>query len=112
VAALVNLVEIGQRRVGLLDPTARGPDPLAGELREADWDLDRRRRLAGRASRGLSVLPVPAGRRGAGAGQPVERDVVRRRPSDRVAGDVGRVLPTCHGSARSVHRIERGFSHG
>ena len=49
VAALVDLVEVGEVGVGLLDPAARGPEDLAGERGEADRDRDRRRSLAGRA---------------------------------------------------------------
>jgi hypothetical protein len=38
VAALVDFVEIGEGWVGLLYPTARGCDDLAGERRESDRD--------------------------------------------------------------------------
>ena len=67
VSALVDLVEVGEGGVGLLDPGVRGSDALAGELGESDRDSDRRRSLPGRTSGGLSVFPVPPGRRGAGA---------------------------------------------
>src|SRR5918996_753274 len=78
VAAPVDLVEVGEAGVDRLDPAARGSEDLAGERREADGNRDRRRSLAGRTGCGLSLtgLPVPPGGRGAGARQPVQRDVV------------------------------------
>src|ERR1700733_13872009 len=76
VTALVDLVEVIEARVRLLGPGARGPEDLAGERGEADRKLDRRARLSGRMGCGLRVLPVRPGRRGPGAGQPVQRDVV------------------------------------
>src|SRR5215211_5064563 len=88
VAALVDLVEVGEVGVRRLDPAAWGPEDLAGEGGEADRDLDLRRNLAGRKRLGSSELPVPPGRRGPGAGQPVQRDVVE----DRVPGEVARRL--------------------
>ena len=76
-AALVDLVEVGDVGVGLLDPAARGPEDLAGERGEADRELDLRTRLA-RPHRAAAcvVLPVRPGGRGPGARQPVQRDVV------------------------------------
>jgi len=78
VAALLDLVEVGEAGVDRLDPAARGGPDLAGERREADRHGDRRRRLAARKRCGQrsSVLPVRPGRRRCGAGQPVQRDVV------------------------------------
>src|SRR5262249_22958051 len=76
VTALVDLVVVDDVRVGGLDPTPRGLEDLAGEGRETDRDVDRRRRLAGGASGGLCALPIRPRRRGAGTCQPVERDVV------------------------------------
>src|SRR5215472_10713762 len=68
VSTFVGLVEVGEGRVAELDPAARGPEDLAGELSEADRDRDRRGCLAGRSgtSLGLSALPVRPGRRTAG----------------------------------------------
>src|SRR5262249_32616099 len=69
VAALVDLVEVGEGGVGLLDPAARGPEDLAGEPGEADREPDLRR------------------------SQPVHRDVV----DDRVRGEMARGLPVDKG---------------
>src|ERR671914_2400018 len=90
VAAPVDLVEVGEVGVDRLDPAARGSPDLAGERREADRNRDRRRSLAGRTGCGqeLSELPVPPGGRGAGARQPVQRDVVE----DAVPGEIARGL--------------------
>ena len=55
VAALVDLVEVGEGGIGLLDAASRGRDDLAGERGESDWDGDRRRGLTGRASRGCPL---------------------------------------------------------
>src|SRR5271154_1967943 len=57
-AAPVDPVEVGDVRVRLLDPAARGTKDLAGERGEADRKLDLWTGLPGRASRGLCVLPV------------------------------------------------------
>ena len=84
--APAHLVEIGEGRVGHLEPAPRGPDPLAGELGEADRDRDRRRRLAGRASVRLSILPVPPRRGGPRARQPVQGDVVENVASGQTTG--------------------------
>src|SRR3954462_5915704 len=46
VAALFDLVEVGDVRVARLDPTARRPPDLARERREAERDPRRRQRLA------------------------------------------------------------------
>src|SRR2546426_533677 len=62
VAALVDLVEVGEVGVRLLDPAARGREDLAGERREANRERDLRRSLAGRKGCGSSVLPVRPGR--------------------------------------------------
>src|SRR5215203_4009865 len=86
--ALVDLVEVDEVGIRRLDPAAWGPEDLAGEGGEADRQRDLRRRLAGRKSLGSSELPVPPGRRGPGARQPVQRDVV----DDVVAREVARRL--------------------
>jgi hypothetical protein len=90
VAALVGLVEVAEGGIGLLDPAARGLEDLAREAGEADRDLDLGRGLAGRrgAGGGLSAVPLRPGRRGPGAGQPVQGDVVQ----DVVAGEIARGL--------------------
>src|SRR3954469_24248254 len=95
VATLVDLVEVDDVRVARLDPAARRPPDLAGERREAERDRRRRQRLAARG-RGVRPvgLPVRAGRRGAGAGQPVQRDVVENV----VAGEIPRGLPVDKGA--------------
>src|SRR5512134_1761343 len=60
VAALVDLVEVGEAGVDRLNPAARGSPDLAGERREADGNRDRRRSLGGiRRGQELSELPVP-----------------------------------------------------
>src|SRR4029077_11630578 len=61
VAALLDLVEVGERGVGLLDPAARGRDDLPRERGESDRNRDRRRRLTGRTSCGFSPPSLPAG---------------------------------------------------
>ena len=58
VAARVRLVEIGEGRVALLDPTARRPEDLVGERGEADRERHLRRGLASRKRLGPSALPV------------------------------------------------------
>src|SRR5215211_5580988 len=90
VAAPVDLVEVGDSGENHLDPAARGSPELAGKRREADRNRDRRRSLAGRTGCGLgpSTLPEPPGGRGAGARQPVQRDVV----DDVVPGEVAHGL--------------------
>src|SRR5262249_34029404 len=90
VAALVDLVVVGDVRVHLFDPAAWRPENLVGEGGEADRERDGWGRLAGRGrlSLGLSALPVGAGRGGPGARQPVERDVVE----DVVPGETTRGL--------------------
>src|SRR5215211_3108270 len=99
VAAPIDLVEIGEAGIRVVGPAAWGPPDLAGESREAGRDRDLRRSLAGRSrsSCGVSVFPVRTRRRGTGAGQPVQRDVVenvvprdvaRRLPIDERAGDL------------------------
>src|SRR5437764_4392385 len=89
VAALAGLVVVGEVWVGLFGPAARGAEDLAGERGEADRELDLRRSLPGRESLGSSALPVRAGGRGPGAGQPVQRDVVE----DVVPGEAPGGLP-------------------
>ena len=86
-AALVDLVEVDDVRVARLDPAARRLPDLARERREAERDRRGRQRLPARG-RGVRPvgLPVRPGRGGAGAGQPVERDVVE----DVVAREVAR----------------------
>ncbi len=76
VSALVHRVEVDDIGVGLLDPAARGPPDLTGKRGEADRDRYGRRSPLGRTSVFLSFLPVRARRRGAGARQPVQSDVV------------------------------------
>src|SRR4029077_4471400 len=59
VAAPVDRGEVGKAGGGrLVAPAARSPD-LAGERREADRNLDRRRSLAASTREKLSELPVP-----------------------------------------------------
>src|SRR3954451_8542438 len=90
VAALVDLVEVDDVRVARLDPAARRAPDLAGERREAERDRRWRQRLGARGGGvGPVGLPVGAGRGGAGAGQPVQRDVVENV----VAGEIPRGLP-------------------
>jgi hypothetical protein len=91
VAALVGLVEVGEVGVGVGDPAAWGAEDLVGEGGEADRQRDLGRSLAGRGGTGLglSAFPVLPGCRGAGAGQPVQRDVVQ----DVVPGEIARWLP-------------------
>src|ERR1044072_7089733 len=86
VAAAVDLVEVREAWVDRLGPAARSREELAGERREADGDGDRRRCVAGRLGRRheASELPVPPGGCRAGAGQPIERDVVE----DGVPGEI------------------------
>ena len=94
-AALVDLVEVGEVRVRLLDPAARSPPDLAGEGREANRDRRRRQSLTGRGRRVRSVgFPVRPGCGGAGASQPVQRDVVE----DVVSGQVARGLAVDEGA--------------
>src|SRR5688572_21931907 len=90
VAAAVDLVEVAEVGVGRLNPAARGSPDLAGERREADRNRDRRRSRATRTGCGqnLSKLPVPPGGRGAGARQPVQRDVV----DDALSGEIAHGL--------------------
>src|SRR5215469_15094152 len=61
VAAPGGFVEVGEGGVALLDPAAWGAEGLAGEHREPDRELDRRRGLPGREGCGLSVFPVRPG---------------------------------------------------
>ena len=77
VAAPVDLVEVDDVRVARLDPAARRPPDLARERREGERDLDVRQGLPA-GGRGVCAvgLPVRTGGRGAGARQPVQRDVV------------------------------------
>src|SRR5215213_71331 len=72
VAALVDLVEVGEGAVRPCHPAARGRPDLAGERGEAHRNRYLRRSLCGRGRcRGGSVaLPVRPGRRRPGAGQP------------------------------------------
>src|SRR5262245_2193918 len=94
VAAPVDLVEVGEAGVDRLDPAARGSPDLAGERREADGNRDRRRNLAARTGQKLSELPVPPRGRGAGARQPVQRDVV----DDGVTGEIAHGLAVDEGA--------------
>src|SRR4029453_13246248 len=63
-AAPLGFVEIGDVRIRLLDPAARGGEDLAGERREADRSRHRWRSLtrSERLGLGLRALPVRAGR--------------------------------------------------
>src|SRR5580765_3026150 len=89
VPALVDRVEVDDIGIGLLDPAARGPPDLARERRERERDRRRGQRLGARGRRVRPVsLPVRTGRRGSGARQPVERDVVE----DVVTGQIPRGL--------------------
>jgi hypothetical protein len=92
--AAVDLVEVGEVRVRLLDPAARGPEDLAGEGGESDRERDFWRNLAGRQSLGSSGLPVLTGRRGPGTCQPVQGDVV----DDVVPGEIARGLAVDKGA--------------
>src|SRR6186997_2109849 len=85
------LVEVGEVRITLFGPAARGPEDLAGEYGEGSRYRDRRRLLTGCLGLGLgsSALPVGASRGGAGARQPVERDVVQ----DGLTGETARRPP-------------------
>src|SRR3954470_6701273 len=53
VAAPVGLVEVGEAGENYLDLAARGREDLAGEVRVAHRNCDRRRSLAGRTGCGL-----------------------------------------------------------
>src|SRR3954451_179387 len=97
-AAPVDRVEVEERRVDLLDPAARRLEDLAGEGGEGDRHVDSRRSLGGATCCGLAVLPVRPRRRGAGAGQPVERDVVE----DVISGEVVRGLVVDKGAGHLV----------
>src|SRR4051812_32193386 len=96
VTALCDLVEVGQGWVRLLDPAAWAPPDLVRERGEPDRDRDLRRGLArsGLGGGHAVVLPVRPGGRGAGSGEPVQRDVVE----DVVAGEVARGLPVDEGA--------------
>jgi len=73
VPAPVGLVVVHQGGVAVLDPAARCLEDLAGDSTEGDRKRDGRGNLPG-AEVGCSLaLPVRAGGRDAGAGQPVER---------------------------------------
>src|SRR5687767_8033458 len=76
VAALLDLVEVSKPGINRLNPAARCREDLARKCREGNRDFDWRRRLAGCARSGPPGFPVPPGGRGAGARQPVQRDVV------------------------------------
>ena len=94
VAAPGGFVEVGEGGVGVFDPGTRGSDALAGELGESDRDRDRRLSLSGGTIGGLSVFPVPPRRRGPGARQPVQGDVVE----DVVSGQIARGLAVDEGA--------------
>src|SRR5215218_8099942 len=100
VATLLDLVEVGKGAVRPPDPAARGRPDLAGEGGEAHRDRDLGRSLGGRGrdSGGSVALPVRPGRRCAGAGQPVQRDVVQ----DVVPGEIARRLPLDEGAGHLV----------
>src|SRR4029450_13744629 len=78
VAALVDLVEVGEVWVDLLGPMTGGPEDLVRENREGHWEREFGALPPGRAALfdSLCVLPVEAARRGGRVGQPVKRDVV------------------------------------
>src|SRR5262249_16525144 len=84
VAAPGDRIVVGEPGVDRLDPTARSSPDLAGERREADRNRDRRRGLTGRTGNRPPKFPVRPGGRRAGAGQPVQRDIVE----DVVPGEV------------------------
>src|ERR671911_38597 len=98
VATLGDLVVVREAGVDGLDPAAGSSPEFAGERREADRNRDRRRCLARCRGEGPSELPIPAGGRGAGAGQPVERDVVE----DRVPGEIADGLAVDEGAGDLV----------
>ena len=87
-AALFDLVEVSDVRVGVLNPAAWSPENLAGERGEADRERHWRRSVARGQSGSSSAFPVRPGRRGPGARQPVQADVVE----DVVPGEVARRL--------------------
>src|SRR5690242_17041714 len=103
VAAPVDRVEVGKAGVDRLDPAARRSPDLAGERREADRNLDRRRSLAASTREKLSELPVPPGGRGAGLRQPVQRDVV----DDALPGEIahGLSVDECPGNLVVTVRV-------
>jgi hypothetical protein len=74
------------------------PGDLAGEGAEGERDGDGGRGLAGGGGLGSCALPVRAGGQDAGAGQPVEGDVVE----DVVAGEVARGLVVEEGAGDLV----------
>ena len=89
VAAPVGLVEVGEAGVDRLDPAARGREDLAGEVREADRNRDRRRRLAGRG-RCAWARPLSQYDRAAEAPVPVSQySVMLSRMLSRVRLPVG-----------------------
>src|SRR3954447_13992482 len=67
VAAPVGLVEVGEAGENHLDPAARGREDLAGEVRVAHRNRDRRRSLPARTAGALARpnLPFPGGGRAA-----------------------------------------------
>src|SRR5262245_10973360 len=105
VSAPVDLVEVGEVGIDGLHPAARGSEDLTGKRGEADGDCNRRRSLAYRTQCGLGLggLPVPPGGRGAGARQPVQRDVVE----DVIAREIarGRVVDECAGDLVVAVRV-------
>src|SRR3954447_3173988 len=107
VAAPVDLAEVDEGRVDGLRPAGRGRDDLAGERGEAARDRDRRRSLARRETLRASALPVRPGRRGAGARQPVQRDVVE----DVVPGEIAHGLAVDEGAGDLVVAVRVVVEH-
>src|SRR5689334_12683206 len=75
-AAPVDFVVVDQVVVGALDPVTRRLEDLAGEDRVGHREPDVRWWVLQRRFRTAAGLPVDPRGRGAGARQPVERDVV------------------------------------
>ena len=87
-AALFDLVEVSDVRVGVLNPAARSPENSPGNVvKPTGSDTGAGAWPAARAV-GSSAFPVRPGRRGPGARQPVQGDVVE----DVVPGEVARRL--------------------
>jgi len=76
VATPVDLIEVHEVGVRLLHPAERSLEDLAGERCEAHGERDRGASSAGRESGGALVFPVRPRRRGPGACQPIQGDVV------------------------------------
>src|SRR5918994_1918010 len=105
----MSLVEVADVGVAPFGPAARSTPDLAWEGGEADRNRDLRRSLPGcqGCRQGFSVLPVRPGRRGAGARQPVQRDVV----DDRLPAEIARGLPVDEGAGDLVVAVRVVVEH-